>query len=236
MTGPLHDEAGGLSDARVLDAWSRNSSPWIAAVRGREIASRTLVTDAAIVDTVRARAPRTGVDLGCGEGWLVRALAGVQMVGVDAIPALVDAARAAGGGDEGECDFRVMSYEQIAAGELQLAADVAICNFSLIGNEAVSGLFKAAPCYLRPGGALVVQTVHPIASCGDAPYADGWREGSWAGFNSGFADAPPWYFRTLASWIALFTANGLRLAEVREPVHPETGKPVSLILVGELPG
>ena len=223
-----------MSDAGVVDAWSKNAEPWITAVRGREIASRALVTDAAIVEAVRARAPRTGVDLGCGEGWLVRALAGVEMVGVDAIPGLVEAARAAGGG-EGECDFRVMSYEQIAAGELQLAVDIAICNFSLIGNEAVSGLFRAAPSYLRPGGALVVQTVHPLASCGDAPYVDGWREGSWAGFNSAFADAPPWYFRTLGSWIALFTEHGLRLREVREPVHPETGKPVSLILVGELP-
>ena len=220
-----------LTDEKVVDSWSRNSDPWITAVRGREIASRALVTDAAIVEAVRARRPRTGLDLGCGEGWLVRALTGVDMVGVDAIGALVDAAREAGGGD-----FRVMSYEQVAAGELQLAVDVAICNFSLIGNEAVSGLFRAAPSYLRPGGGLIVQTVHPAASCGDAPYVDGWREGSWAGFNSGFADAPPWYFRTLASWIALFTANGLRLAEMREPIHPETGKPVSLILVGELPG
>ena len=224
-----------LTDEKVVDSWSRNSDPWITAVRGREIASRALVTDAAIVEAVRARRPRTGLDLGCGEGWLVRALAGVEMVGVDAIPGLVEAARAASGG-EGKGDFRVMSYEQIAAGELRLAVDVAICNFSLIGNEAVSGLFKAAPSYLRPGGSLIVQTVHPAASCGDAPYVDGWREGSWAGFSSDFADAPPWYFRTLASWIALFTDNGLRFTEMREPVHPETGKPVSLILVGELPG
>jgi SAM-dependent methyltransferase len=234
MSGAVHAQGGGaalLTDERVVDSWSRNSDPWIAAVRGREIASRRLVTDAAIVAAVRARSPRTGVDLGCGEGWLVRALPEVDMVGVDAIAGLVDAARRAGGGD-----FRVMSYEEIAAGSLRLAVDVAVCNFSLIGNEAVNGLFKAASSYLRPGGSLVVQTVHPLAACGDAPYVDGWREGSWAGFSSDFADAPPWYFRTLAGWIALFIDNGLRLVEVREPVHPETGKPVSLILVGELPG
>jgi len=218
------------TDASVIDSWSRNGDPWTAAVRGGEIESRVLVTNAAIVEAVRARAPRTGVDLGCGEGWLVRALPEVEMVGVDAIAGLVERARQAGGGE-----FRQLSYEQIGAGALRMAADVAICNFSLIGDAAVRGLFRAAPSYLRPGGHLIVQTVHPLTACGDAPYADGWREGSWAGFSSDFADAPPWYFRTVSSWIALFLENGLELAEMREPVHPRSGKPVSLILVGRLP-
>ena len=221
-----------MTDQRIVESWSRNSDPWVAAVRGREIASRALVTDAAIVDAVRTWRPRTGVDLGCGEGWLVRALPEVNMVGVDAIPGLVDAARASSG-SAGE--FRVMSYEEIAAGTLQLPSDVAICNFSLIGEESTAGLLRAAPTYLRPGGTLIVQTVHPLVSCGDAPYVDGWREGSWAGFSSDFTDPPPWYFRTLASWVALFIDSGLRITSLREPVHPETGKPVSLILMGQLP-
>lgn len=217
------------TDTDILAAWSRNATPWTAAVRGGDIASRVLVTNGAIVDTVRALAPATGVDLGCGEGWLVRALPEVAMVGVDAIGALVEQAAAAGGGD-----YRVLSYEQIAQGQLALAVDVAVCNFSLIGNEAVAGLLGAAPTYLRPGGFLVVQTVHPLMACGDAQYVDGWRDGSWAGFSNDFADAPPWYFRTLGSWLALFEAHGLRVVELREPLHPETGKPVSLILVGQL--
>ena len=217
------------TDTAILDAWSRNADPWVTAVRDGEIASRVLVTNAAIVDAVRARHPRTAVDLGCGEGWLVRALPEVRMVGVDAILGLVEAARAAGGGE-----FRHLTYEQIAAGELDLSVDLAVCNFSLIGKEAVDGLFRAAPTYLREGGTMVVQTMHPLMACGEAPYADGWRSGSWAGFNEGFADAPPWYFRTMSSWIALFAAHGLRLVEMREPLHPETGKPVSLILVGKL--
>lgn len=217
------------TDAAILESWSRNASPWTSAVRGGGIESRTLVTNAAIVDAVRAHAPRTGVDLGCGEGWLVRALPEVAMVGVDAVEGLVAQARAAGGGD-----FRVLSYEQIAAGELALAADVAVANFSLIGKEAVDGLFAAAPTYLRKGGTLVVQTVHPMTACGDAPYVDGWRAGSWAGFGDDFQDAPPWYFRTIASWVALFDTHGLRVVEMREPLHPRTGKPASLILAGRL--
>jgi SAM-dependent methyltransferase len=216
-------------DKKIIDSWGKNTAPWVTAVREGEIASRLLVTNRAIVDAVRSRAPATGIDIGCGEGWLVRALDGVAMIGVDVVPGLVEAARAAGGGD-----FRVMSYEEIAQGRLNLALDVAICNFSLLGDESVAGLFRAAPTYLKPGGTLIVQTMHPLVACGDAPYADGWREGSWAGFNAGFTDPPPWYFRTLASWVRLFSDHGFGNLELHEPLHPVSGKPASLILMGSI--
>jgi len=217
-------------DTKIIDSWQKNAAPWVSAVREGEIESRILATNQAIVDAVRSRQPSTGIDIGCGEGWLVRALDGVAMTGVDVVPGLIDAARAAGGGG----DYRVLSYEDIAEGRLERTFDVAICNFSLLGKESVDGLFRAAPAYLRPGGALIVQTMHPVAACGDAPYLDGWRQGSWAGFNPGFTDPPPWYFRTLASWIRLYRDHGLQLQEVREPLHPKTGKPASLILIGQL--
>jgi 2-polyprenyl-3-methyl-5-hydroxy-6-metoxy-1,4-benzoquinol methylase len=220
-----------LDDARIIDSWSKNTDPWTAAVRGGEIASRRLVTNQAIIDAVRSRSPCTALDIGCGEGWLVRALDGIAMIGVDVVPGLIDNARKAGGGD-----FRVLSYEQIASGQLKAKVDVAVCNFSLIGKESVEGVFRAARSFLNPQGALIVQTLHPLVACGEAPYRDGWREGSWSGFSSDFTDPPPWYFRTFESWIRLFGENGLRLLEVREPVHPETGKPVSVIFVAEPPG
>jgi 2-polyprenyl-3-methyl-5-hydroxy-6-metoxy-1,4-benzoquinol methylase len=216
-------------DEKIIDSWNKNTAPWVEAVRNGEIESRLLVTNQAIVDAVRSLSPASGLDIGCGEGWLVRALDGVAMLGVDVVPGLVEAARRAGGGD-----FRAMSYEDIAAGRLDVQVDVAICNFSLLGEASVAGLFRAAPSYLKPGGTLVVQTMHPVVACGDAPYRDGWRAGSWAGFNEGFTDAPPWYFRTLASWVRLFSDHGLQLRELREPVHPKTGKPASLILMGSL--
>jgi 2-polyprenyl-3-methyl-5-hydroxy-6-metoxy-1,4-benzoquinol methylase len=145
-------------DTKIIASWGKNTAPWVTAVREGEIASRTLVTNRAIVDAVRSRAPASGIDIGCGEGWLVRALDGVSMIGVDVVPGLVEAAREAGGGD-----FRTMSYEEIAQGRLNLALDVAICNFSLLGDESVAGLFRAAPTYLKRGGTLIVQTMHPMA-------------------------------------------------------------------------
>ena len=219
-----------LSDARIVDSWRKNASPWTAAVRENQIASRTLVTNKAIVDAVLSRSPRTVLDIGCGEGWLARSLAehGIRAIGVDVVPALIEQARKAGGGE-----FRISSYEDIAAGDLDVSVDLVVANFSLIGKESVEGVMRRAPSLLTSGGSLVIQTLHPVASCGDQSYADGWRTGSWSGFSEEFSDPAPWYFRTMESWEQLLADSGFRVLEVREPVHPETGKPASVIFIAE---
>jgi 2-polyprenyl-3-methyl-5-hydroxy-6-metoxy-1,4-benzoquinol methylase len=219
-----------LSDAKIIDSWGRNAAPWTNAVRGQQIESRRLVTDRAIVEATLACAPRSVLDIGCGEGWLARALtaSGIEVTGIDAIPALIEQARQAGGGD-----FHVMSYEDVAAGKLKLSVDAIVCNFALLGNESVAGLFGVVHSLLKPRGTFLVQTLHPVIACGDDPYQNGWREGSWAGFSADFSDAAPWYFRTMESWIRLFQEHGLRLLEMREPLHPQTQKPASVIFMAQ---
>jgi 2-polyprenyl-3-methyl-5-hydroxy-6-metoxy-1,4-benzoquinol methylase len=199
-------------------------------VRGNQIESRALITNRAIIEAVMSRSPRTVLDIGCGEGWLVRALGerGVQATGVDVVPALVEQATIAGGGE-----FRVASFEQIAASELDIAVDVIVANFSLIGKESVEGVIRRAPALLTDNGALIIQTLHPVVAGADLPYEDGWRRGSWAGFSDEFSDPAPWYFRTLQSWKSLLTDSGFSRVEMREPIHPETGKPASVIFIAE---
>src|SRR4051794_5864649 len=169
-----------LSDAKIVDSWHKNAAPWTDAVRESQIESRRLVTNQAIVDAVVARAPRTALDIGCGEGWLTRALGerGIRTIGVDVVPELIERAANAGSGD-----FRVASYESIAAGALDVRVDVAVANFALIGKESVDHLVAHAQRLLTPRGALIIQTLHPVIASGDSPYRDGWREGSWSGFS-----------------------------------------------------
>jgi 2-polyprenyl-3-methyl-5-hydroxy-6-metoxy-1,4-benzoquinol methylase len=219
-----------LSDTRIIDSWKRNALPWMNAVRNGEIESRRLVTDRAIMDAVRSCTPGTAIDLGCGEGWLALALLkrGISVTAVDVVPELVRAAQQAG-----ITDCSVMSYEDIAAGHLKRRADTVICNFSLLGKESVDGLLRIVPALLQPNGTLIVQTLHPLSACGDLPYVDGWRPGSWAGFTEAFSDAPPWYFRTLQSWLELLWTSGLSLRELREPLDPRTGRPASVIFLAQ---
>lgn len=216
------------SDEKIVEAWEKNASQWAVAVRDGRIESRSLVTNKAIVDAVLSRSPASVLDLGCGEGWLVRELAGrvERAVGADVAASLVEKARAAGSGE-----FLVESYEAIAGGAIEGSFDAVVCNFSLLGKGSVDGLFRAVPSLLNRGGMLVVQTLHPVVACGDLPYRDGWRDGSWDGLDVGLVEPAPWYFRTLESWVALFLGSGFRLLEMREPIHPATHRPVSVIFV-----
>ena len=218
------------SEAQIIASWRKNAAPWTNAVRERRIETRKLVTDGAIIDAVMGRSPRSALDVGCGEGWLARALGerGVEVIGVDAVAGLIEDARRAGG-----ANFRVASYEEIAAGELDVRVDAVIANFSLLGKESVEGVVRRSPQLLKENGALIIQTLHPLVSTGDLPYADGWRTGSWAGFDADFSDPAPWYFRTMGSWLQLLEESGLPRVEIREPINPTTQVPASVIFIAE---
>lgn len=220
-----------LSDRKIIDSWHKNARPWTIAVRQGHILSRKLVTDRAIVDAVVERCPKNILDLGSGEGWLARALSakGIDVLGVDVVPELIEQARSALGGR-----FELLSYEEIAAGKLNQKFDVIVSNFALLGNESVVGLFAKMRSLLNPEGYFIVQTIHPLIGCGEHRYEDGWRSGSWDGFSSDFEDPAPWYFRTIGSWVRLYSEHGFILNEIREPLHPETGKPASVIFIGKL--
>ena len=218
---------------RLIPTWTTNAEAWTRAVRAGQITSRRAGTDAAVVEAVVSGLPPAGrvLDLGCGEGWLARALAalGAEVHGVDASAPLVEAALAEGGA--GRSTFEVLDYEAAAADPDRLGGpyDAAVFNFSLLDDRAAAPL-RAAAAVLEQGGRVVVQTVHPLTA--GAPYADGWREETFDGVEGDF-EPMPWFFRTLGSWVRVVTAAGLTLTDVREPADPETGAPLSLILVAE---
>ncbi|PHR52219.1 MAG: SAM-dependent methyltransferase, partial [Cycloclasticus sp.] len=101
-------------------------------------------------------------------------------------------------------------------------------------NESVNHVFNCIPHVLNEQGYFIIQTIHPINGCGHVKYQDGWRKGTWAGFNQQFTNPPPWYFRTLETWKALFKLNKLELIEILEPVNSHIKEAVSIIFISQL--
>ena len=221
----MSNQAKSEMPADPTASWQANAQPWIKAVRSGAIESRRLVTDRAIVEAVAVRRPQRVLDVGCGEGWLVRALSacGIECAGLDGSMKLIEAARIAGGGE-----FYVCSYADMAAGKAPVDGlfSVVVFNFALLDQD-IGPLIKAAGNLIAIGGALIIQTVHPLSAGGD--YVDGWRTEDFAGFPGSWA-AMPWYFRTLESWVDTLGKCGFRIVEVQEPRHPQTALPLSLLI------
>ena len=216
-------------ESTLLDSWHHNAQAWIDAIRSGTIESRLKVTDQAILLAVLGRQPERVLDLGCGEGWLLRALAdrNIEAIGVDGDATLVEAARAAGA-----APVHLASYEQLAETQVDIGRDYnLICaNFALLHQDIIP-LLAAMNSLLAPGGALVIQTLHPwTAAAGD--YQDGWREETFSTFK-GQWQPMPWYYRTLSSWLNALDMAGFVLANLQEPQHPQSPVPQSLLLVAE---
>ncbi|MCP2072447.1 UNVERIFIED_ORG: SAM-dependent methyltransferase [Pseudomonas lini] len=217
------------AESTLLQSWHHNAQSWIEAIRTGAIESRRTVTDQAILLAVLSRQPERVLDLGCGEGWLLRALTdrSIEAVGVDGDATLVDAARAAG-----SSPVHLASYEALVETQVDIGNgyNLICANFALLHQDIIP-LLAAMNALLAPGGALVIQTLHPwTVAAGD--YQDGWREETFAGF-AGQWHSMPWYFRTLSSWLNALDMAGFHLVGLQEPQHPQSPVPQSLLLVAE---
>lgn len=214
----------------IQASWEANAANWIATIENNELESRRLVTNAAIVNTVLHHQPAKVLDLGCGEGWLSRELRkeGLEVWGADAVAALVEAAEK----KDGHFYFHY-SYQQIITGKHELPApfDLVAINFSLLDKELTEALVYYLPKLLKPQGQLIIQTLHSYAVASVEEYTSGWKEGSWKGMSRDFVLPYQWYFRTMEDWISLFSNAGFAVSEIKEPIHPSTGKPLSFIFV-----
>lgn len=216
-----------MTDPRqlMMQSWRTNAEAWTQAVRNRVIESRRLATDAAILNAVIQLSPASVLDIGCGEGWLCRALAQYQIdtVGIDASPELIEQANAFGG------EFYVGTYSALP--DFGKRFDVIVCNFSLL-EEALNVVIQQFSRLLHQNGTLLIQTVHP-SSISDAK-TEGWRVENFAGFGSDFPQPMPWYFRQTDSWLALLTENRFMVNGVLEIVHPTTQQSLSLLIQSTL--
>ncbi|MFK5986358.1 MAG: hypothetical protein QM479_13175 [Pseudomonadota bacterium] len=69
----------------------KNIQPWVNAIDKGEIESRVLITNKAIIETFLKQSPKTVLDIGCGEGWLVSELkkSNISLLGNESVTQLL---------------------------------------------------------------------------------------------------------------------------------------------------
>lgn len=210
-------------EQRILASWHDNASPWARLIERGALASRQ-ISNPAIEKAILRYQPQRIVDVGCGEGWLCRRLSShhIDTTGIDAIPALITRARE----QHPHGNYHCLSFHDIASLSCP-PFDLAVCNFSLFGDQSVVRLLADLSPLLQPEGTLLIQTLHPLMAC-DGDYREGWRETHWQGFEEDFGQALPWYFRPLENWLRLLHRQGYRV-QLEEPLDPHSHLPVSVI-------
>lgn len=213
---------------KLVLSWETNANAWTQSVREQQIESRRLVTNRVIVDEITGYHPKRVLDVGCGEGWLARALSrnGIEVVGIDGSSSLIKQASEWGGGT-----FHHLNYTQICEEPTRLGGtfDVIVCNFSIL-SEDIQLFLQSLSSLLSSEGVLMIHTLHPFMIASRERYEDGWQTESFTGMGEGYKTEMPWYFRTTSSWIQELSDAGLQLKSCKEPIHPVTGKPLSLLL------
>ncbi|MFK7964071.1 MAG: trans-aconitate 2-methyltransferase [Burkholderiaceae bacterium] len=221
--------AGRSRATQISSSWQINAKNWTHVVREGKITSRNTGTDLALVGAIDKACPNTLIDVGCGEGWLVRRMRdnpSCRAVGVDGSEALIE--NACNVDPSGH--YVALEYPDLSALPQALAGpfDVAVCNFSLLEEDLQPALVAIKQC-LTTTGTLLIQTLHPFNNPSDQPYENGWRVETFAGMAGDNWEPMPWYFRTLESWTREIDSAGMCLTRLDEPLDPTTSRPLSIL-------
>jgi len=153
----------------LQEAWEEHASAWAAWARSPGHDSYWRFHRDQFLELVPPPG-RLTLDVGCGEGRLSRDLKalGHTVIGVDASPTLVAAARAAAP------EIEVHAADACALPFADGHADLALAFMSPQDFDDHSAAFREIARVLQPGGCFVFAIVHPLNSTGRfrLPYTD----------------------------------------------------------------
>jgi SAM-dependent methyltransferase len=219
-------ERSRLTRADLRDAWERNAAGWIEWARAPGHDSYWRFNRDVFLELVPPPG-RCTLDLGCGEGRLSRDLKalGHDVVGVDASPTLVAAARESG--------VEAVEADAAALPFADASFDLVLAFMSLQDVDDVCGAVRETARVLEPGGRFCLAIVHPLGSAGrfigeeaDSPFA---IEGSYLdesyyadrvardGFDFTFVSK----HRPLQAYTEALAEAGFVIERLREPPIPD---------------
>lgn len=207
------------------NGWDASAAAWLAVQGEHGDFGRAAVLDPVMLELALAAGGRF-LDVGCGEGRLVRMLAaqGMTGCGIDPTEALIDTARQR----DPAGDYRVAGGEALpfSDGEFDLVIScLALCDMPDL-DAAASEMARV----LRPGGRLIFANLSSINTAGawekdllgrprhyaiDDYMVERTVRQRWAGI-----DVLNWH-RPFSAYFAAFLGQGLALRQFLEPmVHP----------------
>jgi SAM-dependent methyltransferase len=199
----------------LRDAWESEAERWIRFAREADVYAWRFNIPAFL--EIVPEPGRLTLDVGCGEGRIARLLMdrGHEVLGIDASPTLVKAAR--------NGDPRVHAFEADVAA-IPLAdgeADLAISFMTLQSVDDVGAAIAEVGRVLAPGSRFCAAVVHPMNSLEHADsyfqrHAYAW-DGSRDGIEMTFHDV----HHPLSDYFSALGAAGLAVEHVREPVPPQ---------------
>jgi 2-polyprenyl-3-methyl-5-hydroxy-6-metoxy-1,4-benzoquinol methylase len=176
------------------------------------------------------------LDLGCGQGFFSRQLAGrgAHVVAVDLSRDLIDIAFAREAREPGGIEYRLVSAAAVADVFEHGSFDLVTACMSIQDMADIPGVFRAAHTLLRPSGRFVFSIPHPAT---ETPYRAWERDESGNKlslkldryFESGPAIShwnmprltrhwrTPYWRHTLSEWLSMLHEAGFVLRDLREP-------------------
>ncbi|MEQ8967808.1 MAG: methyltransferase domain-containing protein [Azospirillaceae bacterium] len=174
-----------------------------------------------VIDLLAPAAGERILDLGCGDGVLTAELAalGARVTGIDASPAMVEAARARG------LDARVMDGATLDAAALTAGGpfDAVFSNAAIHWMGDLDGVARSAAAVLAPGGRFVGECGGQgnVAAIRVALHAVLARRGTDA------AAVDPWVFPSPARWAKALEAAGFTV-HIAELIPRPTPLPTNM--------
>lgn len=213
--------------------WDDSARAWIETMGEAGDLGRRHVLDPAFRRKLDGRRFRRALDVGCGEGRMCRLLRGfgVETVGIDPTPAMIEEARRR----DPSGDYRLAGAEQLPFPDAGF--DLAISCLSLIDIPDYRAAITEMARVLQPGGVLLVANLTPLQSAG---MGRGWRFDAESrpkefGINDYLEEWSAWvewsdirilnWHRPLSAYVQAYLAAGLSLISY-EDLTPEDGYPV----------